>query len=293
MLLNLTKKYISQIQLHQITNEFLITLLLIIEYLPLIYHIVLSSFYCMYITPPSFITSYLQYISYYKLFTTFTKNYPMYVFIITILISFSFIIYKYIILNFMKQPIFSKFFVNFYEFFVFRILSIFIFDIIVNKIIFDSIVYSFISVVVLILTVIGFAEHFSMTHVLLSKNNIVDSELTLINDRYLLYIKMFLAFSINYQKDTKTVDNDPLFIFLNFSVVLFMYILVIHTIYLLLFQRYTFTSNKISIRLRIILNLILTIASLYIILIRNFDKVNLIIFVISEIPFALLIENYL
>ena len=116
MLLNLTKKYISQIQLHQITNEFLITLLLIIEYLPLIYHIVLSSFYSMYIPPPSFITSYVKYISYYKLFTTFTKNYPMYVFIITILISFSFIVYKYLILNFMKQPLFSNFFVNFLNF---------------------------------------------------------------------------------------------------------------------------------------------------------------------------------
>ena len=193
----------------------------------------------------------------------------------------------------MKQPLFSNFFVNFYEFFVFRILSIFIFDIIINKIIFDSIVYSFISVVVLIFTIIGFAEHFSMTHVLLSKNNIVDSELTLINDRYLLYIKMFLAFSINYQKFTQTIDNDPLFIFLNFAVIIFMYILVIHTIYLLLFQRYTFASHKISIRLRIILNLILTIASLYIILIRNFDKVNLIIFVISEVPFVLIIESYL
>ena len=116
MLRNLTKKYISQIQLHQITNELLITLLLIIEYLPLLYHIVLSSFYCMYIPPPSFITSYVKYISYYKLFTTFTKNYPMYVFIITILISFSFIVYKYLILNFMKQPLFSNFFVNFLNF---------------------------------------------------------------------------------------------------------------------------------------------------------------------------------
>ena len=176
----------------------------------------------MYIPPPSFITSYVKYISYYKLFTTFTKNYPMYVFIITILISFSFIVYKYLILNFMKQSLFSNFFVNFYEFFVFRILSIFIFDIIINKIIFDSIVYSFISVVVLIFTIIGFAEHFSMTHVLLSKNNIVDSELTLINDRYLLYIKMFLAFSINYQKFTQTIDNDPLFIFLLLSLCIFL-----------------------------------------------------------------------
>ena len=104
---------------------------------------------------------------------------------------------------------------------------------------------------------------------------------------------MFLAFSVNYQKFTQTIDNDPLFIFLNFAVIIFMYILVIHTIYLLLFQRYTFASHKISIRLRIILNLILTIASLYIILIRNFDKVNLIIFVISEVPFVLIIESYL
>ena len=132
MITESTKKYLLSITRTIITNDIIMGILSFIEMLPLIYNLILSSYNFSNHSPPSYLTDYIVYISYYDiLHNHYNHQYPAYLFFFVIIILLLFIVYKYLMLHFkcvQSNVILNFIVVNFYDVFLFKIGIIFCFD---------------------------------------------------------------------------------------------------------------------------------------------------------------------
>lgn len=100
MIFDASKIYLSILQKTLLTNDILITVMNLIEILPITLHIINSSFYLSSYQSPNEYTKYFKYCSYYDLFQEqFEKGYPLYLFIMMISILLIFCFYTFTILH--------------------------------------------------------------------------------------------------------------------------------------------------------------------------------------------------
>ena len=100
MIFDASKIYLSILQKTLLTNDILITVMNLIEILPITLHIINSSFYLSSYQSPNEYTKYFNYCSYYDLFQEqFEKGYPLYLFIMMISILLIFCFYTFTILH--------------------------------------------------------------------------------------------------------------------------------------------------------------------------------------------------
>lgn len=298
MNLSLCKNYLGHIHGSLITNDTIIFIFSIIEYLPLIYHILLSSMNLSNIPIPEFYKNKISYISYYDLFHDYFSEYtyPIYLYIVIPILLISFIIYKNVIVNFHFFNNNSKIFgvlVNFYEFLYFRLFMIFILDIEINKIIYDSAFYSIISILLLGGTMLATYYHFEISHLFISMypmgNSSIDNNIILINEKYLVFIKMLICFSKNNKIQNIT---DPLLKFINFGVFILFLVLTFHQSVLVLFHPFSYLTKKWSVMLKFFLNILISLLELYIIIIRNYEAFSFVIFILSSLPFSIVLSYF-
>ena len=101
MIFGASKIYLSILQKTLLTNDILITVMNLIEILPITLHIINSSFYLSSYQSPNEYTKYFKYCLYYDILQEkFEKGYPLYLFIMIISILLIFCFYKYIVLRY-------------------------------------------------------------------------------------------------------------------------------------------------------------------------------------------------
>lgn len=252
-----TKRYISELQEHLISNDILFSFLSLIEILPIIYQSVMSSLYLSSSNKPKYAEQ-LKYMSFYDKFTDlFDKVYSISFIIIVIILLLIFILYKYIFLPYLYRPVtfLHKIIINVYEIFIFKVFAIIILDIEINLFVSSSLFYSIISLLILIITVFGLMYHYSSNFIYIksrpNKLFFFDNKMFIIYQKYYTVTKIIICFIKSSQKinvDSK-IETALHVILISINI-----LILIRQVYLLLTNKFTFITNNIYILLYFSLN---------------------------------------
>ena len=248
MIFDASNIYLSFLQKTLLTNDILITVINLIEILPITLHIINSSFYLSSYQSPNEYTKYFKYCSYYDLIQEqFEKGYPLYFFIMMMSILLIFCFYKYIVLRYriITNVKVNGIFINFFEVIVFKLLSIIIFDVTVHFLLLMSLSYLIVCTLFLSISVFGFIVHFDLNFIYLNlartKNYVFENKIFIINNKYFIIIKIIICFIKHFTHSEHFNSNIELF--LNFFLFLISLIMFIHQCYLFLWDKFVVLSN--------------------------------------------------
>ena len=195
-----TKDYLFHLHEQLITNQIINCLLILIEILPIINHVIKSSFIISRSTLPKIVDDILSNASIYDLvFEHFNDNYPFYLYIISIAILGYLILYKYFFLSFFfsKSNKINFITINFYELIVLKLLGIFILEIGVSKIFCNSMIQLSLCTLYTVLFIIGFFMHQSTNYFFIditsNKVPVLCSKFYQTQNNYLFLAKIILT----------------------------------------------------------------------------------------------------
>ena len=136
------KEYLFHLQNLLIRNQVILSLLSLIEFLPLLYHSFLSSFNISQKESPSFLINSFKYLSLYDDYIYYIDTLPNYLYIIELLLLILFLIYKFILFPYIKNIlILNSVLINFFELIYLKVCCIFIIDLGVRQLYSHSIGY--------------------------------------------------------------------------------------------------------------------------------------------------------
>ena len=270
MNVRVNQKYLLILQTSIIKHPLLVNLFSLLEYFPLFYYVLLSAYYTAYTNIPKFFTDNLKSLSYVYMFHDLYKNeYPFYFLIIILFIYILFLVYKYVLLALchFNNKIINTILINFYEIFMFRLLTIFLFDIEIKTFIcITSTAKSIIGLIILILNLFVIYFHFEATWFYFNRNPInvysFDNALLLTKDKYLLWMKVFMCLGIN------SVDKHYISLFISLTICMLNIVLYCYQIYRVMFNKLVYMKRTISNFLMFFVNGINVVMIITIIFIR-------------------------
>lgn len=241
-----------------------------IEMLPLIYNLILSSYNFSNHSPPSYLTDYIVYISYYDiLHNHYNHQYPAFLFFFVIIILLLFIVYKYLMLHFkcvQSNVIFKFIVVNFYDVFLFKIGIIFCFDILINELILGNVALRILGVICFFTTFSGVFYHYELHHLFISlvpmRTNCIDNSLLLLFDKYFLILKVIIVFIKNCGEYKKVS------FFLNLALFAIHLLSLFHWMILVIFNNFVYIPYLFTVILRIVFCLTTSMLCIYIAIIK-------------------------
>lgn len=248
MNVRVNQKYLLILQTSIIKHPLLVNLFSLLEYFPLFYYVLLSAYYIAYTNLPKFFTDNLKTLSYVYMFHDLYKNeYPFYFLIIILFVYILFLLYKYVVLAYFQfnNKIINAILINFYEIFMFRLLTIFLFDIEIKTFIcITSTAKSIIGLIILILNLGVIYLHFEATWFYYNRNPInvysFDNTLLLAKDKYLLWMKVFMCLGIN------SVNQYYISLFISLTICMLNIVLYSYQIYRVMFNKLVYIKKKIS-----------------------------------------------
>ena len=160
MFIEYSKLYLSKVQSLIITNQYILFIVFLLEFLPIIYNMFYCAFELSSYPTPLFYQNSIYYISIYDIFRkhTYSQNepYPFYFLIIMSIFFLSFLMYKYLLLPKITLlfTTLNIILINIYEIVLFRILSIFIYEIIMKELFLERNIYYNIILLLLLFIII-------------------------------------------------------------------------------------------------------------------------------------------
>ena len=241
-----TKDYLFHLHEQLITNQIINCLLILIEILPIINHVIKSSFIISRSTLPKIVDDILSNASIYDLvFEHFNDNYPFYLYIISIAILGYLILYKYFFLSFFfsKSNKINFITINFYELIVLKLLGIFILEIGVSKIFCNSMIQLSLCTLYTVLFIIGFFMHQSTNYFFIditsNKVPVLCSKFYQTQNNYLFLAKIILTLINNA---TEVITNTH---FLDWLLIVFVILSLSYLLVQILFDKTTYITNDI------------------------------------------------
>lgn len=164
-------RYLSLLQTHLIKNNVAIAVILFIEYIPILYHIMLASFALSNYSIPSYYTKYHEYLSYNEwIMNNCFQSSAYYIILICALYIF-YVVYKYYLINVNAIASCKKFnvvIINVYEYLLFRLFFILILNIEVKQIKGGSLVVKIISTFLFVIIASGISLHYKSHYIYIS-----------------------------------------------------------------------------------------------------------------------------
>lgn len=257
------RTYISSVNKNIISNDYVISFLFLIEYLPILYNTTLSSFILFHNNSlPSYLTSKLIYISFTNQLTqcAFKSNYSP-LFLIPIFILYlastltSFIPVK------TETNVCYSILINISEIFIMRLLNHVIFDVCCN-IIFNTkinVIWSICAMILLLYIILYCYHHIRSTFLYLNLKPIkylfFDNGLILTLDRCLFVSKLLLALLVNVNDVymLNNSNNKSILTFVSFAVYAFNLCSFMYVVYLLLHDNFTYIGkHNLSLFIRLL-----------------------------------------
>lgn len=272
MLIESSKAYLSLLQDSLISSNLILSFLFFVECLPIIYHIILASFSLSKYSFPASYVKYAEYITYYdKFHNYYVKAHSPYFIFIPAALTIFFIVYRYYLITIsfiMKQKKVNYIILNFFEFFLFRLLVIFLLEVIVSQIVNGAVGWKIFCLFFLFIFVFGAIYHNETNYIFINinpgKKCIFENKLVLLYDNYLFLLKLFICLQTNIQSQFLTLFFNCVIFFLNLSN-------MVHFIYALLTNKYVYLALDLYMVLHFILTLGLAIWQVIIVIAKKYN----------------------
>ena len=277
-----TQYYLFILTKHFDFNISILSILLIIEILPLMYSAIQSAFIISNKTPPLTIFQNLFYISYYEIISrNMNENHRSILFILLFFLFIVYLFFKFIGLKFesiRKNHIFIKIFILFYELVIFRFCAIIFFGISIHKITKSNninIIYGF---SIFIFVFIWFFYHYHSHFIYISLNSITpfsfNNKIIQISDKYFLILKS-LACLCNHLN-----EHSHFCLFINVSLISIIILSLFHILYIVLCNKYSYFPKNYLVYIRVWFTFFILFVQFYIIMtIEHSYQVILFVFI--------------
>lgn len=270
MILQKTKIYLLSVRDLFISNDIVLSIIFLLEFLPILNNTTLRCFKLSGNVKPKTFSDIISYFSYYDQFRNlFDGDYPIYLLYCILFFPFLYLSYKYFALNFKwfkENILLKKIMLNLIELCIFRLFTIIFFDLAIHKIMKGSETEVFFGVIIFGLLFLLNFYHFNLHHFYIAIHPIrvfsFDNQIMLILDKYFLIIKALICFA-KYDTNSKYLD-----LFLNLSIFIMNIVLFLHITYIVNIYKYCYLSKKWSIFTRITCVFLNPIFEIYIVLVK-------------------------
>ena len=292
MFIKYSKLYLFKVQNLLITNQFILSIVSLLELLPIIYNMLLCGFYFSSYQLPPFFQNYIYYMSIYDIFRkhSFTKNnsYPFYFLLIIFILFLSYFIYRYVLLPKITKNLdkVNEILINIYEILVFRVFTIFFYEIIIHELITRKEIYYIIITVMLLFFVVAINFiHFNLNFIYLDLNSNrefkFDNHVLLICDCNFILIKMLICLA------NSTHEKYPnLFLFANCGLIGVNIFLFLQESFCLFYNKYQYMPVDLYLNIRIFVSYFMLIMQLIIIFSKYYDNYYFIYSIIESALFS-------
>ena len=299
MFLEYSKLYLSKVQSLIITNQYILFIIFLLEFLPIIYNMFYCAFELSSYPTPLFYQNSIYYISIYDIFRKYSfsqnESYPFYILIIMSIFFLSYFIYKYFLLPKITLPFttLNIIFINIYEIVLFRILSIFIYEIIMTELILErSAYYNIILLLLLFIVIITNFVHVNTNYIYIDikTNNKfpLDSHVLIISELNYIFTKVMVCLA-----NSARSKYNNLHLFANCVMVGLNMFLVFQEVCLLLYNKFEYMRVDLYLNVHSFVNKFILLMQILIIWEKYFDLYYFIYSLIQCILIALGITYYL
>ena len=259
------KEYLFHLQNLLIRNQVILSLLSLIEFLPLLYHSFLSSFNISQKESPSFLINSFKYLSLYDDYIYYIDTLPNYLYIIELLLLILFLIYKFILFPYIKNIlILNSVLINFFELIYLKVCCIFIIDLGVRQLYSHSIGYCILFSFYISILFAFFVYNMSIDLLYIDINSqkhiLLNNRVYKIQEKYLFLCKCIICFIIHSKEDQ---EQKKFFDCLLLAVVFFSFI---HLVYYLYTDKVSYFTNALLLNINFYLHSITVLLSLEILL---------------------------
>ena len=256
-------RYLSLLQTHLIKNNVAIVIILFIEYIPILYHIMLASFSLSNYSIPSYYAKYHEYLSYNEwIMINLFQSSAYYIILICVLFVF-YVVYKYYLINvntIATCKAFNLAIINVYEYLLFRLLFILILNIEVKQIKLGSLTMKIISTLLFVIIASGISLHYKSHYIYISidheKKCFYENRLFLIFNYYILMIKGIISL--------QTYFKEPLVAkFWNVAIYTLNLVLILHETVIIMKNKFCYLTSESYIILQFIFTYSLGFLQIY------------------------------
>ena len=292
--------YLILISNEMISNKIFIFIVFFIEICPLFYSSAFFAFKISNNSSPSDIFNRLSYISYYaKAAIEFKNSTHTIIFYGSTIFILSYFFFKYLSFYFFykkENKIFVKVFLNFYEIFIFRLAAIFLLNSSIYITINGNQVEIFFGITYFIIQFIWLFYHFHIHYIHISLQSVssfsFNNKILSIIDIYFLFIKTIICFKDNLPQK---VPRNRLDLLLDYSMMIFNIISLLHILYLTIIYKFTYVSNNCCVFLRIWYVIFINIFQFYIFFTKTFTDTLFFLAVVNvaiiSISFTILLQK--
>lgn len=259
------KEYLFHLQNLLIRNQVILSLLSLIEFLPLLYHSFISFFNISQKESPSFLINSFKYLSLYDDYIYYIDTLPNYLYIIELLLLILFLIYKFILFPYIKNIlILNSVLINFFELIYLKVCCIFIIDLGVRQLYSHSIGYCILFSFYISILFAFFVYNMSIDLLYIDINSqkhiLLNNRVYKIQEKYLFLCKCIICFIIHSKEDQ---EQKKFFDCLLLAVVFFSFI---HLVYYLYTDKVSYFTNALLLNINFYLHSITVLLSFEILL---------------------------